>query len=231
MVIQGLQKLTLLDYPGQVACTIFTAGCNFRCPFCHNASLVIETYKNPVISEKEIFLFLKKRQGILDGVCVTGGEPLIQPGIFEFLSMIKEMGFKVKLDTNGSFPDKLKELVEAGLVDYVAMDIKNSPESYGKTIGIENYDMKNIKRSVEYLMSDVVSYEFRTTVVRQFHQRSDFESIAKWIAGAKNYYLQQFVDSGDLIQPGLSGYNKEIMAQALEIVRTQIPNAELRGIE
>lgn len=231
MVIQGLQKLTLLDYPGQVACTIFTAGCNFRCPFCHNASLVIDTYKNKIITEDEIFLFLKKRQGILDGVCVTGGEPLIQTGVETFLGKIKEMGFQVKLDTNGSFPDKLKKLVEAGLVDYVAMDIKNSPESYGKTIGIDNYDMKNIKRSVEYLMSDVVSYEFRTTVVRQFHQRGDFESIAKWIAGADKYYLQQFVDSGDLIQQGLSGYNKDIMEQALDIVKTTIPNAELRGIE
>ena len=231
MIIQGLQKLTLLDYPGQVACTIFTAGCNFRCPFCHNASLVIETYKNRNISEEEIFSFLKKRQGILDGVCVTGGEPLIQPGIEGFLRKIKEMGFKVKLDTNGSFPDKLKKIVEAGLVDHVAMDIKNSKESYSKTVGIDNYDIRNIERSVEYLMSGVVSYEFRTTVVRQFHQRADFESIAKWIKGADKYYLQQFVDSGDLIQQGLSGYNKDIMEQALEIVKQQIPNAELRGVE
>lgn len=231
MVIHGLQKLTLLDYPGQVACTIFTAGCNFRCPFCHNASLVIETYKNKVITEEEIFSFLKKRQGILDGVCVTGGEPLIQSGIEEFLRKIKEMGFMVKLDTNGSFPEKLKNLVDAGLVDYVAMDIKNSPESYGKTIGIEGYDIKKIKRSVEYLMSGVVSYEFRTTVVRQFHQRIDFEYIAQWIKGADKYYLQQFVDSGDLIQQGLSGYNKDIMEQALSIVKATIPNAELRGIE
>lgn len=230
MVIQGLQKLTLLDYPGKVACTIFTAGCNFRCPFCHNASLVIETYKNKNIPEEEIFAFLKKRQGILDGVCVTGGEPLIQPGIEDFLFRIKELGFAVKLDTNGSFPDKLKQIVEAGLVDYVAMDIKNSPESYGKTIGIEKYDMKNIERSVEFLLSDVVSYEFRTTVVREFHQKSDFESIAKWIAGAKHYYLQQFVDSGDLIQKGLRAYNKDIMEQALEIVKKGVPTAELRGI-
>jgi len=141
------------------------------------------------------------------------------------------MGFMVKLDTNGSFPEKLKKIVEAGLVDYVAMDIKNSPESYGKTIGIEEYDIKNIKSSIEYLMSGVVSYEFRTTVVRQFHQRADFESIAEWIKGAEKYYLQQFVDSGDLIQQGLSGYNKDIMEQALDVVKKQIPNAELRGVE
>lgn len=231
MVIQGLQKLTLLDYPGQVACTIFTAGCNFRCPFCHNASLVIDTYKNKVITEEEIFSFLKKRQGILDGVCVTGGEPLIQAGIEDFLGKIKSLGFRVKLDTNGSFPDKLKKIVEAGLVDYVAMDIKNSPENYGKTIGIEGYDIKNIKSSIEYLMSGVVSYEFRMTVVRQFHQRADFESIAQWIQGADRYFLQQFVDSGDLIQQGLSGYNKDIMQQALDIVKRKVPNAELRGVD
>ena len=231
MVIQGLQKLTLLDYPGQVACTIFTAGCNFRCPFCHNASLVIDTYKNKVITEEEIFSFLKKRQGILDGVCVTGGEPLIQAGIEDFLGKIKSLGFRVKLDTNGSFPDKLKKIVEAGLVDYVAMDIKNSPENYGKTIGIEGYDIKNIKSSIEYLMSGVISYEFRTTVVRQFHQRADFESIGQWIKGADQYFLQQCIDSGDLIQPGLSAYNKDIMEQALDIVKTTIPNVKLRGIE
>ena len=137
MIIQGLQKLTLLDYPGKVACTIFTAGCNFRCPFCHNASLVIDTSANETIPEEEIFRFLTKRQGILDGVCISGGEPLIQDGIEEFIRQIKEIGYDVKLDTNGSFPDKLIRLVEAGLIDYVAMDIKNSQEHYGKTIGIE----------------------------------------------------------------------------------------------
>ena len=149
MVIQGLQKLTLLDYPEKVACTVFTAGCNFRCPFCHNASLVIDTYKNKEIPSEEFFDFLKKRQGILDGVCVTGGEPLIQHGIEDFLRRIKELGYAVKLDTNGSFPDKLARIVEAGLVDYVAMDIKNSQESYGRTIGIEDYDLRNIHRSVQ----------------------------------------------------------------------------------
>ena len=227
MVIQGLQKLTLLDYPQKVACTVFTAGCNFRCPFCHNASLVIDTYKNQEIPGEEFFAFLRKRQGILDGVCVTGGEPLIQHGIEDFVREIKRLGYAVKLDTNGSFPDKLQRIVEAGLVDYVAMDIKNSQENYGRTVGIEGYDLRNIHRSVQYLLSDPISYEFRTTVVREFHQRSDFESIGKWIRGARRYYLQQFVDSGDLIQPGLSGYNKDIMGQALEIVKPYVPNAEL----
>mgnify|MGYP001857200293 CR=1 FL=1 len=231
MVIQGLQKLTLLDYPQKVACTVFTAGCNFRCPFCHNASLVIDTYKNQEIPGEEFFAFLRKRQGILDGVCVTGGEPLIQHGIEEFLREIKRLGYAVKLDTNGSFPDKLQKIVEDGLVDYVAMDIKNSQEHYGRTVGIEGYDLRNIHRSVQYLLSDPVSYEFRTTVVREFHQRSDFESIGKWIRGARRYYLQQFVDSGDLIQGGLRGYSKDIMEQALEVVKPYVPSAKLRGVE
>lgn len=230
MIIQGLQKLTLLDYPGKVACTIFTAGCNFRCPFCHNASLVIDTSANETIPEEEIFRFLTKRQGILDGVCISGGEPLIQDGIEEFIRQIKEMGYDVKLDTNGSFPDKLIRLVEAGLIDYVAMDIKNSQEHYGRTIGIEDYDIRDVHRSFKYLMSGKVPYEFRTTVVREFHQRSDFASIGRWIRGAREYYLQQFVDSGDLIRPGLHGYNKEIMEQALEVVKKDVESAKLRGL-
>lgn len=229
MVIQGLQKLTLLDYPGQVACTVFTAGCNFRCPFCHNASLVIDTYHNENIPEGEVFAFLKKRQGILDGVCVSGGEPLIQHGIIKFLERIKELGYAVKLDTNGSFPDKLERAVEEGLVDYVAMDIKNSRENYGRTVGIVDYDIQNIQKSVNFLLSDRVPYEFRTTVVREFHQRSDFEAIAEWIRGAQRYYLQQFVDSGDLIRGGLHGYNRDIMEQALAIVKKSVTLAEIRG--
>lgn len=230
MIIQGLQKLTLLDYPGKVACTVFTAGCNFRCPFCHNASLVVDTSINPNIPEEEIFRFLTKRQGILDGVCISGGEPLIQDGIEAFIRRVKEMGYDVKLDTNGSFPDKLIRLVEEGLVDYVAMDIKNSQEHYGRTVGIEEYDISDIHRSVKYLMSGAVPYEFRTTVVQEYHQRSDFASIGRWIRGAERYYLQQFVDSGDLIRPGLHGYRKEIMEQALEVVKKDVPSAQLRGL-
>lgn len=230
MVIQGLQKLTLLDYPGETACTVFTAGCNFRCPFCHNASLVVDTQKNAEIPAEVFFAFLRKRQGVLDGVCVTGGEPLIQQDLEEFLDRIKKLGYLVKLDTNGSFPDRLKRLVESGLVDYVAMDIKNSPEKYGRTIGVEEYDITSINQSVRYLLGGNIPYEFRTTVVREFHQRSDFESIGRWLAGAEHYYLQQFVDSRDLIQKGLRGYNEEIMTQALEIVRKNVQTAQLRGL-
>ena len=231
MNIQGLQKLTLLDYPEKVACTIFTAGCNFRCPFCHNASLVTEIDPLNSIPEKEVFKFLRRRQGILDGVCITGGEPLLQPDIEEFIKKIKELGYVVKLDTNGSNVALLRRLVEQDLIDYVAMDIKNAPNKYGKTIGIEGYHLENILQSVDFLMSGVVPYEFRTTVVRELHKRDDFAAIGRWLKGAERYYLQGFVDSGDLIQPGLRGYTKDIMEQALEIVRKNIPNAKLRGIE
>lgn len=231
MNIQGLQKLTLLDYPEKVACTIFTAGCNFRCPFCHNASLVTHVDTHNDIPVEEVLAFLKKRQGILDGMCVTGGEPLLQPDLAPFLEKVKAMGYSIKLDTNGSNMIRLRQLVEQGLVDYVAMDIKNAPNKYGETIGIDGYNLENILQSVDYLKSGVIPYEFRTTVVREFHKREDFAAIGRWLKGAEKYYLQGFVDSGDLIQNGLRAYTKEIMEQALEIVRRNIPNAELRGIE
>lgn len=231
MNIQGLQKLTLLDYPGKVACTIFFAGCNFRCPFCHNASLVTHIDPEENIPREEVLAFLRKRAGILDGVCITGGEPLLAPDLEAFIREIKALGYEVKLDTNGSNAEKLKHLVKAGIIDYVAMDIKNSPEKYGMTIGIEGYEMSNVMQSAAFLMEGHVPYEFRTTVVREFHKREDFEAIGQWLEGADRYYLQSFVDSGNLIQPGLRGYTKEIMEQALEIVRQYIPAADLRGVE
>ena len=231
MVIHGFQKLTLLDYPGKVACTLFSGGCNFRCPFCQNGNLVQHPEWEPVIPEEEIFAVLEKRRGVLDGVCVTGGEPTLDPDLERFVTKIKELGYLVKLDTNGYRPEILKKLVEEKKIDYVAMDIKNAPSRYGETAGVKKIDVMRINESVEFLKSGVVDYEFRTTVVREFHQRSDFESIGKWIRGAKNYYLQQFVDSGDLLQQGLRGYNKDIMNQALEIVRQYVPNAQLRGVE
>ena len=231
MNIQGLQKLTLLDYPGKVACTIFFAGCNFRCPFCHNAALVTHIDPEENISREEVLAFLRKRAGILDGVCITGGEPLLAPDLEAFIREIKALGYEVKLDTNGSNAEKLKHLVKAGIIDYVAMDIKNSPEKYGMTIGIEGYEMSNVMQSAAFLMEGHVPYEFRTTVVREFHKREDFEAIGQWLEGADRYYLQSFVDSGDLIQPGLRGYTKEIMEQALGIVRQYIPASDLRGME
>ena len=230
MRIQGLQKLTLLDYPEHTACTVFTAGCNFRCPFCHNASLVVDIPKESEISEEEFFAFLQKRIGILDGVCVSGGEPLLQSDIEQFIRKIKDMGFAVKLDTNGSIPDKLIGLVEQGLVDYVAMDIKNCLESYAITAGLEVLDVEAIKKSVSYLKEGHVPYEFRTTVVKHYHSKESFEEIGHWLEGAEKYFLQNFVDSGDLIGKHTRGCSEEEMKEFLQVVRKYIPNAQLRGM-
>lgn len=231
MNIQGLQKLTLLDYPEKVACTIFTAGCNFRCPFCHNASLVSHIDMEKNIPVEKVLAFLKKRFGVLDGICISGGEPLLQPDLEEFIFRVKEMGYFVKLDTNGSNSYMLRYLVENKLLDYVAMDIKNAPAKYGITIGIAEYNLEEVLRSVDFLMSGAVPYEFRTTVVREFHKREDFAAIGRWIKGARRYYLQNFQDSGDLIRPGLRAYTRDILVQALEVVRRNVPDAELRGME
>lgn len=229
MVICGIQKLTLLDYPGKVACTIFTGGCNFRCPFCHNADLVTGRPEVTVTGE-EIFRFLRKRQGLLDGVCISGGEPLLQPDLEDFIRGVRSLGYSVKLDTNGSMPDKLESLAEKGLLDYVAMDLKNAPEHYGRTIGAETYDVGNIDRSIRFLMGGEIPYEFRTTVVREFHQKADFEEMGRWIEGADQYFLQQFMDSGHVIAPGLHAYDEKILFQALEIVKKYVKTAQIRGL-
>ena len=233
MVLAGLQKLSLLDFPGLVACTIFTAGCNLRCPWCHNAGLVLpELLPGQGLSEDEVLDFLGKRRGVLDGVCVTGGEPLLHPDLPGFLGRVRELGFRIKLDTNGSFPDRLRSVVEAGLVDYVAMDIKNSPPCYGKTVGVPGANLEKFTESREYLLSDVVDYEFRTTVVKGLHTRESLLEAAEWIRGAKRWYLQQFRDSGSLIQGnGLSAFSEEEMRELLTAVQTVLPAAKLRGIE
>ena len=226
----GLQKLTLLDYPEHVACTLFTVGCNLRCPFCHNYSLVAGDYdKLEAISEQEALAFLRKRSNVLEGVCITGGEPLLQSGIAEFLTQVKEMGYKVKLDTNGVRTDKLVRLVEAQLIDYVAMDIKNSPSMYYKTCGCA-VDPYNIGQSIEFLKSGAVDYEFRTTVTGTFHSDESIEETAKWIAGAKRWYLQQFVDSGDLIDSSVVGVDAETLTRYQQIASKYVPNTYLRGV-
>ena len=231
MNINGLQKLTLLDYPEKVACTIFTGGCNFRCPFCHNASLVTHVEDAEVISEEEVLAFLKKRSGVLDGVCITGGEPLLQRDLEDFIRKVKALGYSVKLDTNGSFPQRLKHLAAEGLVDYVAMDLKNSKEKYAATVGIPAFDLSPIEESVSFLMEGRIPYEFRTTVVREFHQKDDFIEIGKWIQGASAYYLQQFEDSGDLIQPGLHAYDRKVLVQAADVIEKYVKSVKLRGID
>lgn len=230
MIINGFQKLTLLDYPGRVACTIFTAGCNFRCPFCHNASLVTHIDKDNIISTEEVLDYLKKRQGILEGVCITGGEPLLQPDIKEFIGEIKKLGYAVKLDTNGSFPEKLKELVNEGLVDYVAMDIKNSKAKYKATAGISDLDLSKIEESVEFLINGNLDFEFRTTIVNEFHTIDDIQDIVVWIKGTHKYFLQNFVDSGDLIGAGLSPVTLDTLRVMREKATENIPCVEIRGV-
>ncbi|MBE6587750.1 MAG: anaerobic ribonucleoside-triphosphate reductase activating protein [Ruminococcaceae bacterium] len=227
MKINGLLKLTLLDFPGYTACTVFFGGCNFRCPFCHNASLVRGEGEN--ITTEEFFKFLSKREGIIDGVAVTGGEPLLQPELSGFLRRIKEMDFLVKLDTNGSFPERLKSLASEGLLDYVAMDIKSSPEGYSRAAGCK-IDAEKIRESVEFLLSGAVDYEFRTTVARGAVLPTDMEGIGELIRGAKRYFLQGFVDSGDILGEGVGPYSKEEMEEMLATVKKYVPTAELRGI-
>ena len=231
MIIQGLQKLTLLDYPGHVACTVFTAGCNLRCPFCHNAALVTHIDKSNGISEDEFFSFLKKRQGILDGVCISGGEPLLMHDIVEFAKKIKSLGFLIKLDTNGTFFERLCDIVGMGIVDYVAMDIKNSPKKYPMTAGCESVDIDSVRKSVAFLEKSEIDHEFRTTVVRELHTEEDMNEIGKWLCGTKKYFLQGFIDSGDLIGQNYSAYSASEMAKMLDIVRVSVPSASLRGVD
>lgn len=229
MLICGLQKLTLLDYPGKVACTVFTGGCNFRCPFCHNASLVTGAFPDAV-DEEEVFALFRKRAGVLDGVCITGGEPLLQKDIGEFLMRVKQLGYSVKLDTNGSFPERLKSLVREGLVDYVAMDIKNSKEKYALTAGTP-VDIDAVGESVEFLLSGETEYEFRTTVAEQYHTVKNVEDIGGWIQGAKRYFIQSFKDSGDIISEGCSAVSRGTLEKMLAAARRFVPSAELRGVD
>ena len=232
MIIKGLQKTTLLDFPTKVACTVFTPGCNFRCPFCHNASLVVDTDLTDTVNIESFFEYLKKRRGILDGVCITGGEPLIQKDIDRFISKIKDLGYAVKVDTNGSQSKTLSELIKNGLVDYVAMDIKGSQAKYSEICGLDNGKyLDAVCESISLLLQSRIDYEFRTTVVKELHAKDDFHDIGKWISGTKKYFLQQFKDSGDLIGDSTyTAYNKEEMEEILNIVKNYIPNAELRGI-
>ena len=229
MNIGGLQKLTLLDYPGKIACTVFTVGCNLRCPFCHNASLVTHPQDAGYVTDDELFSFLKKRKGVLDGICVTGGEPTLQKDLPVFLEKLKTLGYFVKLDTNGTNPRLLHSVIDDHLVDYVAMDIKNSPEKYIMTSGGIDL-LSNIQQSVSILRSGIVQYEFRTTVANGFHETEDFESIGKWLCGVDRYFIQNFVDSGDLISPGTLGIPIEKMHEFLKTVQKYIPSAELRGV-
>ena len=237
MLICGLNKTTLLDYPGHVAATIFLGGCNFRCPFCHNRDLVFvnEGMEKKLVmnyEEDKIFAFLKKRKGILTGVCVTGGEPTLNKELPFFLDKIKSLGYLVKLDTNGYRPEVLKELLSRELVDYIAMDIKNSPLKYGVSTGVAGIDISKIKESVDYLLSGMApDYEFRTTVVKELHDKNDMYVIADWIKGAKAYYLQSYTDSEGVIETGYHAHDKDTLMEFLQICRAYIPNSQLRGVD
>lgn len=230
MQFSGFQKLTLLDFPSRVACTLFTAGCNFRCPFCHNASLVTHIDNNNFYGEEYVLNYLQKRTGVLDGVCITGGEPLMHKELPDFIAKVKALGYKVKLDTNGSYPDRLESLINSGNIDYVAMDIKNAQEKYLETADCSTDDFENVKKSVELLKQKKIDFEFRTTVVKEYHTVDDIKKISQWIVGADKYFLQNFTDSGDLIKTGLSSVSRETLDLMRLAAKGEIPNVEIRGI-
>lgn len=229
--IYGMQKLTLLDYPGKMAATLFTGGCNFRCPFCHNRSLVFLNEQDGEIDKDIIFDYLSLRKKMLDGVCITGGEPLLHEGIEDFIKSIKELGLLVKLDTNGSNFEKLEKLVSNRLVDYVAMDIKNVKSEYTRTIGLNDYDLSEVERCVDYLKQGHVDYEFRTTLVKEFHENVDFSEIGRWLNGAKNYYLQNFEDNGTCIESGLHSLDINKIREIRDILKPYIENVSIRGLK
>lgn len=230
MTISGMQKLTLLDYPGNTACLLFTQGCNFRCPFCHNKDLVGKDNEHEIVDEKEVFTYLEKRKGILDGVCITGGEPLLQKDIEEFITKVKNMGFKVKLDTNGSSPSRLKSLIEKGLIDYVAMDIKNDFLNYDKASGIERINIENIKRSINIIENSNIECEFRTTIVRELHDLLQLEKICKYLGPNVKYYIQNYKDCDTVLQKGLTGFDKDELMNIQNRLKLTNPNVMVRGI-
>ena len=231
--IGGLLKTTLLDYPGKVACTIFTSGCSYKCPFCHNRDLVYIPENYQFLDVDEIFQFLDKRKNILDGVCITGGEPLMQEKLIPFLKEIKKRGYEIKLDVTGNYLDRLKEIVDAKLVDYIAMDVKNTKGKYALTVGSEseNFPVESIDACISYIRTCGIPYEFRTTIVRELHTKEDLIAMAKWLKGVDAWYLQQFQDSPNCIQEGFHSYNKQEMLEILEAVKQYVPNAEVRGVK
>ena len=229
MNIAGFQKLTLLDYPNKTSCTIFTSGCNLNCPFCHNACL-IKTNTNK-FDESEIYRFLEKRIGLLDGVCITGGEPTIQNDLYTFIKGIKELGFLVKLDTNGTNPTVVENLVENNLIDYIAMDVKNTLGKYNITCGSNNVNTDNIKRSIDFIINAGIDYEFRTTVLKDYHTEADMERLSETLSGCKAYYLQKFIKSDRVNDDRCQELSDEELINYLKIVRVNIPNAELRGVD
>lgn len=233
MLICGLQRTTLLDFPGHVAATLFTGGCNFRCPYCHNAELVLQPSKGH-LPEEEVWKFLEKRRGLLEGVCITGGEPALQPDLKQFIGRIKELGYLVKLDSNGYRPDVLRDLTESGLLDYVAMDVKASRENYAKVAGVPQLDVSKIEESAAFLMGqERIPYEFRTTLVKGLHAREEVEAIGKWLAGARALYLQSYREGENVMRPdaGFQAFLPKELEQMAEMARKYIVRVEVRGVE
>ena len=230
MLFAGFQKLTLLDYPQHTACTLFTQGCNLRCPFCHNSSLLdaCRAPETPFLAE-DVLAFLYKRRGTLDGVCITGGEPLMHDELREFILHVRQMGFLVKLDTNGCYPDRLRHLIDEGLLDMVAMDVKNSPTHYAMTTGIPHFDVAPVRESIALLKENKISYEFRTTVADELHTEKDMEEIALWLKGDSKYFLQSYRESDAVLHKGLTPPSRDKLNRFLAILRPLIPNAALRG--
>lgn len=222
MIINGFQKLTLLDFPSKVACIVFTPGCNFKCPFCHNAALVTHINPEDRMDINDILSYLNNRKGLLEGVSITGGEPLMQKGIKDFIKQVKDMGYSVKVDTNGTYPELLIELINENLVDYVAMDIKNNKQNYAKTAGVDSVDLINIQKSISFLLEGKVEYEFRTTVVDGYHTVDTIADIADWIKGAKKYYLQNFKDSGDTIQKNLKSIPQNTLLEMQKAAQNRL---------
>lgn len=233
MRLHGFNKVTLLDYPGLLACTLFTGNCNLRCLFCHNASLVLRPDSEPEIAADEVLSYLKKRRGVLEGVCITGGEPTLQADLIPFIKDVKALGYQVKLDTNGTRPDVLKQLYAEHLPDYIAMDIKNSKEQYARTVGAANapaFRLEEIEESAALLRGGEIPYEFRTTVVKEFHTKETLLAVADWLNGARCYALQAFIDSGDLISGGLHGFSKEELLAFRELLLPYFGTVLLRGV-
>ena len=230
MKIHGLQKMTLLDFPGHVACTVFLGGCDLRCPFCHNYDLA--TGRSPeIMDEHGLYDFLEKRRGLLDGVAFTGGEPCLRKDLPDVMAVIREMGFGVKLDTNGLHPDLLKTVLDEKLADYVAMDIKNSPDKYAVTSGADHLDLAPLYESIHMLIDGTCEYEFRTTVVREFHEEKDFDEIGQMIKGARRYFLQQFTDRDTVPFSGLNSPSPQEMTRFADIVKKYVNDVQLRGVD
>lgn len=227
MKIQGLQKMTLLDFPGKIACTVFLGGCNFRCPYCHNGSLALGE-GDEVMSREELLSFLGARRGRLEGVCISGGEPTIHSDLPELISQIKDLGFAVKLDTNGTNPEMLTSLINDGLLDYVAMDIKNSPEKYEDTVVINSSLIDNVRMSTEILMGGRVDFEFRTTLMRELQGEEEMHAIGRWLSGDEKFFLQTYRDEGDLLVGGFTPYTREETEGLLAVIREYIPKAKMR---